>query len=193
MHHLNLQTSIATPCRKFFSLHHLLCPICTTHSINMAVNQKLEYADIAANFGSLSPLIGHPNVHSIRAFEDSASWRPWPSQILQRPPWAMLGSSWTMVNMPCLTPPPTCPPSLWCRWQCRKPMLPKWQQLCHHQGPTCCQPHIYCCSNHEIVHCIIKEVLEWAIPNDYKPTLRIRQCGFGNQSVQDIFLNLYDW
>eukprot|EP00804_Cyclotella_cryptica_P013523 CCRYP_017243-RA/>CCRYP_017243-RA protein AED:0.41 eAED:0.30 QI:0/0/0/1/1/1/5/0/1642 len=32
----------------------------------MAAVQKLEYADVAANFGTLAPLIGQPNVHSIR-------------------------------------------------------------------------------------------------------------------------------
>ena len=42
----------------------------TDHRINMAAVQKLEYADIAANFGKLPPLIGRPNVHSIHALKN---------------------------------------------------------------------------------------------------------------------------
>jgi hypothetical protein len=36
----------------------------------MAAVQKLEYSDLITSFGSLSPLIRRPNVHSIRALEN---------------------------------------------------------------------------------------------------------------------------
>ena len=36
----------------------------------MAAIQKLEYADIATNFDTLFPLIGCPNVHSIRILKN---------------------------------------------------------------------------------------------------------------------------
>ena len=47
-------------------------------------------------------------------------------------------------------------------------------------------------SNHEVVHRVIKENLNKAIPNDYKPTLAIGQHGFDNCSTRDIFQDLYD-
>jgi hypothetical protein len=46
-------------------------------------------------------------------------------------------------------------------------------------------------SNHEVVHRILKEALDKAIPSDYKPTLTIGQRGFGNRSIRDIFADLY--
>jgi hypothetical protein len=46
-------------------------------------------------------------------------------------------------------------------------------------------------SNHEVVHRILKEALDKAVPSDYKPTLTIGQRGFGNRTVRDIFADLY--
>jgi hypothetical protein len=47
-------------------------------------------------------------------------------------------------------------------------------------------------SNHEIVHRFLKENLNEAIPDKYKPALGIGQCGFGTRTIQDIFVDLYD-
>lgn len=47
-------------------------------------------------------------------------------------------------------------------------------------------------SNHEIDHRIIKVALDRAVPDAYKPALGIGQQGFGNHSVCDIFMDLYD-
>jgi len=47
-------------------------------------------------------------------------------------------------------------------------------------------------SNHKIIHRVLKEALDRAIPDTYKPSLGIGQWGFGNRSVRDIFTDLYD-
>ena len=38
-------------------------------------------------------------------------------------------------------------------------------------------------SKHKVVHRIIKEALDQAVPDAYKPALGICQCSFGNHSI----------
>eukprot|EP00956_Cyclotella_meneghiniana_P012367 scaffold17598_cov22-Cyclotella_meneghiniana.AAC.1 len=162
-----------------------------------AAVQQLIYSDVASHFGTLSPIIGRPNVHSIRALENqciskavsianpNAQNMGYAGIFMDRGEYAMSDPN------PYVDPPnPGATPNY--------NVLDETGQIlildatdraiikAEHEAA------LILWSNHDIVHRVIKEAIDKAVPDQYKPSLTIGQRGFGNKSVRDIFVDLYD-
>eukprot|EP00804_Cyclotella_cryptica_P001830 CCRYP_018403-RA/>CCRYP_018403-RA protein AED:0.65 eAED:0.23 QI:0/0/0/1/1/1/2/0/799 len=163
----------------------------------MAAVQKLEYAYIAANFGTLAPLIGRPNVHSIRHLENQCITK---AMAIANPAAPNMGYAGIFMNRgeyamsaptPYVNPPnPGATPNYNVVDNAGQLRFLNDNDRAIIKAQHAADLVVW--SNHEIVQRVIKEALDRAIPEAYKPSLGIGQRGFGNRSVQDIFTDLYN-
>jgi hypothetical protein len=163
----------------------------------MAAVQKLEYADVAANFGTLAPLIGRPNVHSIRHLENQCISK---AMAIANPAAPNMGYAGIFMNRgeyamsaptPYVDPPnPGATPNYNVTDNAGRLRFLNDNDRAIIKAQHAADLIVW--SNHEIVHRVIKEALDRAVPDAYKPSLGIGQRGFGNRSVRDIFADLYD-
>ena len=154
----------------------------------MAAVQKLEYADVAANFGTLAPLIGRPNVHTIRHLENQCITK---AMTIANPAAPNMGYAGIFMNRgeyamsaptPYIDPPnPGATPNYNVMDNAGQLRFLDDNDRAIIKAQHAADLVVW--SNHEIVHRVIKEALDRAIPDAYKPSLGIGQRGFGNRSV----------
>jgi hypothetical protein len=159
--------------------------------------QKLEYTDVATNFGTLAPLIGRPNVHSIRALENQCITK---AMSIANPNAPNMGYAGIFMNRgeyamsdpnPYIDPPnPGATPNYNVVDNAGNLRFLNENDRAIIKATHAADLILW--SNNEVVHRVIKEALDRAIPNEYKPSLTIGQRGFGNRSVREIFEDLYD-
>eukprot|EP00956_Cyclotella_meneghiniana_P004489 scaffold5541_cov43-Cyclotella_meneghiniana.AAC.2 len=162
-----------------------------------AAVQQLIYSDVASHFGTLSPIIGRPNVHSIRALENqciskavsianpNAQNMGYAGIFMDRGEYAMSDPN------PYVDPPnPGATPNYTVHDADGEIVFLDATDRAIIKAEH--EAALILWSNHDIVHRVIKEAIDKAVPDQYKPSLTIGQRGFGNKSVRDIFVDLYD-